>query len=114
MASAQAEQDLLWMSREWWREKLAGLEERGGRRMASDRPGQSLIGWMSPGREGKPVEHLFGALFMVSQLLMGEIAAGAVFSCCGSVGFGPSLSKRLRLPLWVTKGLVGRQHGGRG
>lgn len=86
----------------------------GGRRMASDRRGQSLIGWMSPGREGKPVEHLFGALFMVSQLLMGEIAAGAVFSCCGSVGFGPSLSKRLRLPLWVAKGLVGRQHGGRG
>lgn len=29
MASAQAEQDLLWMSREQRREKPAGLEQRG-------------------------------------------------------------------------------------
>lgn len=27
MASAQAEQDLLWMSREWWREKPSWLEQ---------------------------------------------------------------------------------------
>lgn len=45
-------------------------------------------------------EHLFDALFVINQLLTGEIATGAVFNCCGSVGFGANLSKRLRLPLW--------------
>ena len=43
------------------------------------------------------------ALFTVSQLLMGEIAVGAVFGC-GSVGFGLDLSKRPWLLLWVMKG----------
>lgn len=54
---------------------------------------------------------LFDALFAASQLLTGEIAAGAVFSCCtsGSVGWGLNLSKRLRLPLSAMKGPVGQQ-----
>lgn len=63
-------------------------------------------------RDRKPLERLFDALFVASQLLMGETAAGAVFSCCTSrsVGCGLNLSKRLRLPLSAMKGLVGQQH----
>lgn len=57
------------------------------------------------------MEHLFDTLFVVSQLLTGEIAARAVFSCCGSVGFGLRLSKRPRLPLWVMKAPVGNRLG---
>lgn len=57
------------------------------------------------------MEHLFDALFVVSQLLTGEIAARAVFSCCGSIGFGLALSKRLRLQLWVVKASVGSAWG---
>lgn len=45
------------------------------------------------------MEQSSDALFMVSQLLMGETAVGAVFGC-GSVGFVLDLSKRLWLLLW--------------
>ena len=58
------------------------------------------------------MEQSSDALFMVSQLLMGEIAVGAVFGC-GSVGFGLDLSKRLWLLLWVMKG-PGWEHQLRG
>lgn len=61
-----------------------------------------LFGFCSK-RDGEPLEQSSHALFTVSQLLMGEIAVGAVFGC-GSVRFGLDLSKRLWLLLWVMKG----------
>lgn len=64
-------------------------------------PGK-LFGFCSK-RDGEPLEQSSRALFTVSQLLMGEIAIGAVFGC-GSVRFGLDLSKRLWLLLWVMKG----------
>lgn len=86
--------------------------------MASEGWGQplwadELLGFYSE-RDGKPWKHFFDALFVVSQLLTGAHAAGAVFSCCGPVGFGQNLSTRLRLPLGGTKGPVGHWHGGGG
>ena len=57
-----------------------------------------LFGFCSK-RDGEPLEQSSDALFVVSQLLMGEIAVGAVFGC-GSVGFVLDLSKRLWLLLW--------------
>lgn len=70
-----------------------------------------LCGFYSE-RDRKPLELLFDALFVASQLLTGEIAAGAVFSCCtgSSVGWGLNRSKRLRLPLSAMKGLGEQQH----
>lgn len=61
---------------------------------------------------GEALEHLFDALFVVSQLLTGQIAARAVFSCCGSAGLGLHLSKGLRMPSWVMDAPVGSLLGG--
>ena len=76
-----------------------GWPPRGG--TVTSGPGE-LFGFCSK-RDGQPLEQSSDALFVVSQLLMAEIAVGAVFGC-GSVGFGLDLSKRLWLLLWVMKG----------
>lgn len=84
--------------------RAAGAAEAGGGwgwpprgRTVTSGPGE-LFGFLFK-RDGEPLEQSSDALFMVSQLLMGETAVGAVFGC-GSVGFVLDLSKRLWLLLW--------------